>query len=169
MQTYAATAKGPLKMPGYIDPDDTTIITIFWGAPAYDNDTVYRIGDIVRPPTDNGYYYECTTPGLTTHSSENHTWPVDEHQCGDAIFAAKPYDLWVLPSETLQADGLIPASEWTATNGVTLSDSLNDTMVTSVVIQPLPVDVLEFELTNQVRKSNGERLSRTLRFKVHEQ
>jgi hypothetical protein len=169
MQVYAATAKGPLKMPGYIDPNDTTIITVFWGAPAYDNDTVYRVGDIVRPPTDNGYYYECTTAGVTTHSSENHAWPTDEHQCGTAVFAAKPYDLWVLPHEFLQADGLIPASVWTATAGVTLSSPLNDSVTSSVVIEPLPEGVTEFELTNQARKSNGERLSRTFKYKVHEQ
>lgn len=169
MQVYAATAKGPLKIPGYIDPNDTTTVTVFWGAPAYTTDTVYRLGDIVRPATDNGYYYECTTAGVTTHAAESHPWPTDEHQCGTAVFTAIPYDLWVLPSESLQADGLVPASAWTATNGVTLADDANNASSTSVTIQPLPVGVTEFELTNQVRKSTGETLSRTFKYKVHEQ
>ena len=164
MQIFQSTAKGPLKVDGYIDPDDVTTVTVFWGAPAFTGDKVYRVGDIVRPPTDNGYYYECTQAGLSSHN-ETHTWPVDEHICGDVIFTAVPYDLWVLPDESLQGLDLIPASVWTATNGVTLANEANNAYSTSAVIQPLPEGVVEFMLTNQVRKSNGDRLSRSFKYK----
>lgn len=168
MQTFAATQKGPLKIPGYIDPDDTTLITVFWGAPVFQASTVYRLGDICRPTVDNGYYYECTTPGKTA-ATEPTTWGQTTQTSGTAVFTAVNYDLWVLPTEQLQAEGLVPASEWTVTNGITLSDEANDILTTSVKVSAVPADVTEFELTNQVRKSNGEILSRTFKYKVREQ
>jgi hypothetical protein len=167
MNVYQATQKGPLKIPGYIDPDDTTIVRVYWGAPTFAANTVYRLGDICKPTTDNGYYYECTVPGKS--ATEPATWNQTKQVCGTAMFDAVPYDLWVKPGEQLSGADLIQASTWTATNSVTLSDEAYDSVSTSVVIQPLPADVVEFELTNQVRKSNGETLSRTFKYKVNEQ
>lgn len=167
MNVFQAAQKGPLKIPGYIDPDDTTNIRVYWGAPVFSADTVYRLGDICRPTTDNGYYYECTTAGKST--TEPVSWSQSKQTCGTAVFTAVPYDLWLLPGETLQGQDLVLASTWTATDSVVLSGSAYDTSSTSVVIQPLPVGVTEFELTNQVRKSNGEVLSRTFKYRVNEQ
>jgi hypothetical protein len=167
MNIFQATQKGPLKVPGYIDPNDVTTVTVYWGAPIFAAATVYREGDICRPTTDNGYYYQCTVNGVS--GTEPATWSQTKQVSGTAAFVAVPYDLWVLPGETLVGVDLILASTWTATNSVVLSSSAYNSVSTSVVIQPLPVGVTEFELTNQVRKSNGERLSRTFKYKVNEQ
>ena len=168
MQVYASTQRGPLRTSGYIDPDDTTLITVFWGAPLFAVDTVYREGDICRPSTDNGYYYLCTTNGKSG-STEPATWAQTTQTSGTAEFEAVPFDLWVLPDEQLQTDGIIPASSWSVTDSVTLSGEDNNTVITSVLVSAVPSTVSDFELTNQVRKSNGEILSRTFRFKVNEQ
>lgn len=167
MNIFQATQKGPLKVPGYIDPDDVTTVTVYWGAPVFAANTVYREGDICRPTTDNGYYYECTTNGVS--STEPTTWSQIKQTCGTAVFVAVPYDLWVLPGESLVGVDLVLASTWTATNEVQLDAAAYDAVSTSVEIQPLPVGVTEFELTNQVRKSTGEMLSRTFKYKVNEQ
>lgn len=167
MNVFQATQKGPLKVPGYIDPKDVTDVTVYWGAPIFIAETVYREGDICRPTVDNGYYYSCTTNGVS--GTEPTTWSQSKQVSGTAVFTAVPYDLWVLPGETLVGQNLTLASTWTATNNVVLASSAYDAVSTSVVIQPLPVDVTEFELTNTVRKSTGEMLSRTFKYKVNEQ
>jgi len=161
MISYDATARGPLKAPGYIDPDDKTIVNVSWGAPVFAANTVYLLGDICRPTTDNGYYYTVTTAGKS--STEPATWSQTTQTSGTVTFKAVAYDLFVLPAETIQA------SAWTITDLVTTSDPLADNMTTSVVVGPVPDGVTVFELTNQITKSNGEMLSRTFRFKVNEQ
>lgn len=168
MNTYSATQKGPLRVAGYIDPSDVTVITIYWGAPVFEASAVYRLGDICRPTTDNGYYYTCTTAGVSG-SSEPSTWSQSTQISGTAILTAVPYDLWVLPDEQLQTQDLELASEWTATEGVTLTDPLNDLVATSVVISAVSEELLTFEVTNTVRKSTGEKLSRTFLYRVNEQ
>jgi hypothetical protein len=169
MQAYTATTKGPLKADGYIDKDDITAIRIFWGAPVFAANAVYRVGDILRPTVDTGYYHECTKSGKT---STEPTWTQTKTTAGTAVFTAVSYDLWVLPSET------ILASTWTATDvtpdvvtpaTIPTTASSNDTGTTSVLVGPVPSGVTVFNLMNTVQKSTGETLSRTLQFKVHEQ
>lgn len=111
METYAATQKGPAKFQGYIDPDDVTVVKVFWGAPTFATTAVYREGDICRPTTDNGYYYSCTVNGLSG-ATEPTTWGQTTQLSGTAKFAAVPYDLFVLPDETLST------STWTVVTGV---------------------------------------------------
>lgn len=180
MQTYAAAAKGPLKVSGFIDPDDITIIQVFWGAPMFLTDTVYRIGDVVRSSTYTGYYYECTTNGRTALVEP--TWTQTKTTSGTAVFTAVPYDLWVVPGEVLQTGltngTLYQASVWTALDvtpdvvtpaTIPVANPLVDNISTSVVVGPIPAGVTSFELTNQVRKSTGELLSRTFKYAIHEE
>lgn len=155
-------------MPGYLDPSDVTTVTVFWGAPVFATATVYHEDDICRPTTDNGYYYKCITDG-TSGATEPATWSQTEQTSGTAVFKAMPYDLWILPSEQLQTSGENLASVWTATNEVTLTNPLNDTVATSVVISAIPEGVTEFEVTNTARKDNGEKLSKTMLYRVNEQ
>jgi hypothetical protein len=179
MQAYSATAKGPLKADSYIDKDDITAIQIFWGAPLFAANTVYRLGDIIRPTVDTGYYHECTKSGK---SSTEPTWTQTKTTAGTAVFTAVSFDLWVLPEEALEADNVavppVPASAWAALDvspdvttpaTIPLASAVNDTVSSSVFVGPIPSGVTVFELTNRARKSNGETLSRTLQFKVHEQ
>lgn len=168
MQIYDATLKGPLKASGFIDPNDETTVTIFWGAPLFVANKVYRAGEICRPTVDNGYYYVTKINGKAA-AAEPVTWGQSTQVSGTVTFTAVPYDLWVLPGEVLQGQDLIPASSWVASDGVTLSTEAFTGEVTSMKIMPLPVGVTSFEVTNQVRKSNGDRLSKTIKYKVNEQ
>ena len=161
MNTYAATDKGPLKITGYIDPDDTTIVQVFYSAPEFVASTVYHVDDVVRPTVDTGYYYTCTTTGVAGVAEP--TWTQSSTTSGTVVFTASSWDLFCAFGED------IVASAWTATNSVTLSASAYNVDSTSVRITPLPEGVTEFTLTNVITKSNGESLSRSFKFKVNEQ
>lgn len=163
MQTYQSTQKGPLKMAGYIDPDDRTIVNVYWGAPIFLDSTIYRIGDVLAPTIDNGYYYQCTVNGRTGEVEP--TWDSDEITSGTATFTAVPWDLWLFPGE------IITASIWTVSDSsITLSNEYATDTKTSVFIENFsPTTLLEFELTNQVTKTTGEKLSRTFKYKINQQ
>lgn len=163
MQTYSATDAGPLTAEGYVDADDMPIISVLWGAPEYQNSTVYREGDIIRPTTDNGYVYTCSISGVTD-VAEPASWSQTKQKSGMATFLASTYNLWVLPNEA------ITASSWVATNGVELIYSYFDDATTSVQVSYIPASITEFNLTNQIAKApTGETLSRTFRYKVRAQ
>lgn len=49
-----------------------------YGDRAWVANTVYAVGDIVRPTTANGRSYKCTTAG-TSHGSTQPTWPTTYH------------------------------------------------------------------------------------------
>ena len=161
MQTYPANLKGPLKITDFIDPDDITKISVFWGAFQFGINKVYRLGDIVRPTIDNGYYYVCTINGIS--GSTEPTWNQTTTKSGTASFIATPWDLWLLPDQT------ITHSTWTASANVNINaSSINDSMTTTN-IGPFSSTITQFEITNQVTKSSGESLSRTLLYKVNQQ
>ena len=162
MNIYEVDQKGPLQLPGYIDPSDATLINVFWGAPLFTVSTVYREGDICRPSVDNGYYYECTTNGKSD-ATEPTVWSQTSQLAGTAKFKAVPYNLFVLPGETLTA------SVWTSTDGATTSLPLLTDEVTTVLIDPLPVTITTFTLTNTVTKDNGEKRERSFKYKVRDQ
>jgi hypothetical protein len=162
MNTYSATQKGPLKIPGYIDKDEVTIINVYWGAPPFTANAVYREGDICTPSVDNGYYYQCTTNGVAA-ATEPTAWGQVTQTSGTAKFTAIPYDLFVLPSET------ISTSTWAATTGVTLTGSAHTGFVTSVEVSITDATLTTFELTNSITKSNGEKRDRTFMYKINTQ
>jgi hypothetical protein len=45
-----------------------------WDADAWQADTAYSVGDVVKPTTENGYLYRCTSAG-TSDSTEPGSWP----------------------------------------------------------------------------------------------
>lgn len=168
MNIFESTDKGPKKLLNYIDPDDATLVKIFWGAPIFSVNQVYRAGDVCRPLVDNGYYYTCTKNGVSG-STEPAAWSQTAQTSGTAVFTAVPYDLWLLPEEYLQADGLVAASTWEVSDGVTITNPASNSYSTSVKVTAVPTGITSFTLTNQVRKSNGELLSRSFKYKVNEQ
>lgn len=168
MTLYPADLKGPLKAEPYIDPDDVTVIRYDWGAPVFVANTVYREGMICRPTVDNGYYYKVKINGKSA-ATEPTSWGQVTQVSGTVTFTAVPYDLWVLPGQTLQDGDTLPASAWTATNGVTLRGGAWDATSASIIVDPLPEGVNSFELTNKVRKNTGETLSRSVKYKVNDQ
>lgn len=164
MHTYSATLKGPLKISGFIDPDDITKITVYWSSPMFSANTVYRSGDVCRPEYDNGYYYQCITNGKS--GIQEPIWNQEETTSGTAVFQATPWDLWLLPSESQ----VIANSIWIASNNeITLSDPVVAPELTCITVSTVPASLLEFELTNQVTKNNGEKLSRTFLYKTNQQ
>lgn len=161
MQIYQPTQKGPLKINGYMDPDDVTIIKIIWGATTWNANTVYRSNDIVKPTTDNGYYYTVSMNGRSGLTEPN--WLQEDTTDNDVLFSANPWDLWLLP------DQILTASSWSATSGVTLDNLSMSDVYSSAMITDVDSTLTEFEITNQVTKDNGEKLSRTLLYKVNQQ
>ena len=169
MEIFQATQKGPLVIPGYIDPDDVTTVKVYWGAPTFEANTVYRLGDICRPTVDNGYYYECTVNGKSA-ATEPATWGQTTQISGTAKFIAIPFDLFVLPDEQLTSlDVDRPASAWTASDSVIIANATNDFVSTTVDITSIPDGVTSFTLTNHVVKGNGEERDKTFKYKVREQ
>lgn len=163
MQIFSATQKGPLKMSGYIDPDDTTLITLYWGASIWAPNKVYKLGDVTRPLSNNGYYYQCITTGVS--GSTEPTWKNsdDDTISGSAVFKAVSWDLWLLYGES------ITASSWTSANGVVLGlDSISNES-TTIMINSIDPSLTEWTITNQVTKSNGEKLSRSFLYKANQQ
>lgn len=160
MITYAATDKGPLKVQGYVDPSDVTIVLVHYAPPDFAIDTVYHEGDIVKPSVDTGYYYVCTTSGKS--AGVEPTW-ASSVTSGTAVFAARSWDLYLSYAETLIS------SSWAADNGVTLISSSFSDSSTNIKISAIPALVTSFTITNHVTKSNGEALNRSFKFKVNEQ
>jgi hypothetical protein len=166
MFIYTGDQKGSLLLDGFLDPDDVDPLIFWWGAPVFEADKVYRLGDLCRPTIDNGYYYVCSTNGRS--GVEPVTWGQASQQSGTATFEAVPWDLWLLPNETLQGD-VIPASEITATDGVTLSNAAHNGYSTSVFVSGIPPTLKFIEVKNRVRKNTGAVLSRTVKIKVNQQ
>jgi hypothetical protein len=162
MQIYSPTLKGPLKISGFIDPDDTTQISVYWNAPEFSAESVYRLGDVLRPTVDNGYYYQCTVNGVAGTSEP--IWTQEETISGTATFTAVPWNLWLLPNQT------IIDSIWAASNNIiTLSQDTFTDYKSTVFVSTVPADLIDFELTNQIFKDNGESISRSFLYKVNQQ
>ena len=161
MQIYQPTLKGPMKVSGYIDPNDTTNIGVFWGAPQWLPNTVYRIGYVVSPSIDNGYYYQCTTNGITGPTEP--TWQQDDTDSGTAIFSPVPWDLWLIPNQT------ITSSSWSSDQIVNLSNNYITATTTGTMIGPFSNTIAQFEITNIVTKNTGESLSRSFLYKTNQQ
>jgi hypothetical protein len=163
MQIFSATQKGPLKMSGYIDPDDTTLITLYWGAALWSPSKVYKIGDVTRPLTNNGYYYQCTTTGVSGSTEPSWGNSEDDTVSGTAVFKAVSWDLWLLYGES------VSTSAWTSSNGVSLGlDSISPES-TTVMITAIDPSLTEWSITNQISKASGEKLSRSFLYKSNQQ
>ncbi len=163
MKIYSANQKGPLKVQGFLDPDDITNVIVFWGSPVWTANTVYRIGDIAKPSVDNGYYYQCAINGKS--DSREPKWEQsDDTVSGNATFTAVPWDLWLMPDE------MITDSSWeTNDNNVVLSHKTVNDFKTGVSVSCTSNTSIEFVLSNQVTKTNGEKLSRSFKYKFNQQ
>lgn len=162
MQIYTSTLVGPLEVLEPIDPDDSTPIEVFWGAPVFVPGEIYLRDSIMRPLVPNGYYYKCTISGITG-AIEPSASDIKTFISGYAKFKALSYDLF------LSWEDEILSSSWEVTDGVTLTAQAHDTVRTGVVISSIPTGVTSFTLTNQVFKTGSIPLSRSLLITVHEQ
>ena len=165
MQTYPANTKGPLKMNQYIDPDDITKITVFWGPDLFATNTVYLLGDICKPTVPNGYYYQCSVAGKTANTEPlwEQATVTDTVVSGTVEFTPVAWDLWLQPAQTLTN------SVWTVSDAIPLSNESIGDNSTSVYVNAFDSTIAEFEITNQVTKDNGEKLSRSFKYKTNQQ
>ena len=159
MQIYPANQKNPLKVVGYVNPNDITQASAFWGAPTFETDCVYRQGDVTAPTKDNGYYYSCTVNGISDTIEPKWTEDPSDFQISGAVtFQPIPWDLWLIPPE------IITASTWTSTKSVpTFGSGFTDTF-SYISFGPFDTTISEFKLTNKITKSTGETLSRTFSY-----
>ena len=159
MQIYPANQKNPLKVVGYVNPNDITQVAAFCGAPKFKSDCVYRQGDVTSPSKDNGYYYLCTINGIS--GSVEPKWtedPSDFQISGGVTFQPIPWDLWLIPPEK------ITSSVWTSTKNVPVSGGGFTDTFSYTSFGPFDTSISEFKLTNKITKSTGETLSRTFAY-----
>ncbi len=69
---YEASRSAPLPYKYVHDPDSKVYYSFRYRAPAWSSDTAKKevsglgdIGDVVRPSVPNGFFYECTSGGIT--------------------------------------------------------------------------------------------------------
>ena len=146
MQIYKATIAAPFQLQGFIDRNDIAPINVYYGAPLFTASTLYKVWDIVRPTTANGYYYRCVKAGLS--STEPTAWR-SHNVTGLATFYAVNYNLFIEPAEVLTN------SVWEASDGVTLTTPTYSEVSTRVVISAIPAGITSFILTNTVTKTGG--------------
>lgn len=80
--------------------------------------------DVVIPTTPNGFYYECSSSGITDASEPTFaTSDGSETADNSASWTAKTYDLLLNTGDT------ITVSTWVGTNGETID---NETIVSSI-------------------------------------
>lgn len=166
MIIFKSNEKGPKKMNTYLDPDDKTIINVIYGVSVWEASTVYLNTNAIRPTVDNGYYYVCEKNGKssTTEPDWNLLNSDDLIVDGTVIWKPVEYNLWLSTSE------VITNSVWTKSDsGIVLSYSAHDSTTTSIMIESIPETLSTIILTNQVTKSNGEKLSRSFEYKVNQQ
>ena len=164
---YSASAKGPYKVSGVIDPNSKRIIGIIYRPDVWTANTVYyKRGDddydIVLPTVFKGLYFKANNPGKST--AVEPTWPTTVGATvteGGIVWEAVAYNLMV-PSET------ITVSTFVATDGVTLSNPSFTGGTTQVMISVVPVGVATFSITNHTTRSNSTEEDVTLSFKVAE-
>ena len=161
MNIFPATEKGPLQLPGYLDPDDVTVIEVFWGASVFEPEKIYSLGELVKPSVETGYYYTCTRAGKSDITEP--VWTQKKTISGEVSFKASPYDLFIGFSEE------IATSSWTVTDGVTITSPQFTDEKTSIVVNAIPNGVVKFTLTNQVSKLTGEKLTRSFLINVNQQ
>ena len=164
MLTYLATQRGALKMPDFVDAHDVTTIQVLWAPPQYQLNKIYEEGQVVAPVVSNGYYYTCVANGLTD-AVLFPTFANVQIGSGLALFDPKPWDWWLAPGESLVT------SVWLDTDnvGLTFLSTVTDAIATHVQVDALPAGLTQFNLTNQVKRANGDILNRSLNFKVAKQ
>lgn len=166
MNIFKSNEKGPKKMSVYLDPDDKTIINLVYGATNWESSKVYYNDEIVRPTVDNGYYYVCEKNGKSSITEPDWDLLSSDDSITDGTIIWKPieYNLWLATSEVLTN------SIWTTNNeNILLSYPAFDNTTSSIMIESIPSNLSTFILTNQVTKSNGEKISKSFEYKVNQQ
>jgi hypothetical protein len=162
---YSASAKGGYKLNGVHDANSKRFIGILYRPNTWQENTVYYLRstddyDVIIPTVFNGFYYKVVSPGKS--GATEPTWGTKaggKTTSGTAIFEAVPYNL-MPESET------ITSSTWTASDSVTLSNTLSTTTYAAVRIDAVPDGVESFTVTNHTVRSNGEEHDVTIQFKV---
>ncbi len=174
---YETCRTSPLSFQCPHDPDAKKYYSFRYRAPAWSSDTAKKeksglavIGDIVRPSTANGFYYECTSGGITDAAEPNPWGTITDATTtdNDVEWTAIPDDLLIQTGDTLTS------SDWEVDDVDVILD--NDAITgfdTYVRVTAVPVDTTSFVLRNVVvvTRSGGkvEEFNRTIKVKIKEQ
>jgi hypothetical protein len=162
---YSATAKGPFKMAGVIDPNAKKTVGLIYKPDNWMANTVYYVRaeddyDIALPTVFAGLYYKATNPGKSGPTEP--VWPTtpgDTVTDGTVVWETVAYNL-------LPYTESISTSTWVASDSVVLVSPMITGGKTQVMISTIPAGVAAFTLTNHIVKSNNEEDDITLQFKV---
>lgn len=145
---YNATQGGPFAHPVVHDPDTVQVYGFKYAFDRWQANKVYRhdTGAII-PTVFGGVYYSVVNPGVSgaTEPVWNNTLD-EETQDGTVVWVARPYHLLLNPDEET-----LVGSNWTATPGVTLSNSAFTADGQAYVqVDSVEEDVQSFTLTNRI-------------------
>ena len=169
---YKYSRRGPLRIPGYHDPDQTRIIDLIFRPAAWADNTVYYKPnsdsyDTVLPTVFQGLYFKVKHPGKSgaTDPFTGTYIEGDEVEDGSVVWEAVNYNLLPL-TETISS---VPAP--TATHGITIAVYSNTTTTCQFTIPPITAAAEAagyFEVSILAVQSNGETIPVTLHFAVAE-
>ena len=173
---YAPCRTSPLTFGCVHDPDSKVYYSFRYRAPAWSANEekleaagLDEIGDVVRPSTANGFYYEAISGGVTDSSEPTWSTTKDGQTIdGSVIWKSIPDDMFLKDSDS------ISSSIWECdTVGVTLDNDGSTGYDTYVRVTAVPVDVTSFILRNVVTitRADGkqEEFNRSIKVKIKEQ
>lgn len=166
---YSATAKGPVKVPGYHDPNSVRNFRLIFRPATWASGTVYGKRsetdyDVMIPTVFTRLYYKVKYPGKS-----GGTIPTFNMVAGEETADGTLGLVWEAVNYNLMPIGeTITAVTVTATDSVTISSQSNDTVSCDFTIAALPTGLTTFDVLVRITKSNGEKDDVTLRFNVAE-
>ena len=175
---YVTSQKGPFKVSGYHDPDSIRPVIVILRPDTWQAATVYRYVDsenfdIVLPPTYKGYAQFCVNGGISGATAPTFALEKDalttEYESGlttGLTWKAVPYNFMLA---TVNVSDIT----YSATNGVTLSNTSNTTARGLFTIDEISStaaarSLKKFEVRLRILFDSGQRDDYTMQFKIAE-
>jgi len=175
---YLSSTKGPYKMQGYHDPDSITTLDIVFRPATWQANTVYTyINDneysVVLPTVYKGYYYRCINGGKS--GATEPTWAlVKDGETEDFESGATEGLKWAaVPYNLMPPARDVSSIAYSATNGVTISNTSNTTIKAILTIDAIDSNaaartVKKFQFKLRVTFSDGQLQDYTFERKIAE-
>jgi len=140
------------------DPDVPATYSINWRrrliGPAL-RETEFVLAAVVRPERTTGFYYSCTTAGLTAESYPE-SWPTiagQEVRDGSAVWTAVHPDDASVPS--------VQSAVWTVPTGIT-KDSQSESGTHTHITLSGGTDGVDYDLTCRMTPTSGNAIDQTI-------
>lgn len=143
------------------DPDVPATYSIDWRRHLIGEalrETEFVQGAVVRPERATGFYYECTTAGLT--KARYPVWPRvsgETVQDGSVVWTARHPDTPSLPS--------VQSATWTVPSGIT-KDSQSERATHTHITLSGGTDGEDYELTCRMTPSSGNVVEQSITVQV---